>query len=85
MLRASMVVNARSPSIVSVQIVELRNSSNKWSKFMRAAHSNLQRQNTMYSHKKYVILQHLLLMRLIVDMYKMGRRCQTHVYDVRRT
>ena len=34
---------------------------------MRAAHSNLQRQNTMHSHKKYVILQHLLLMRLIVD------------------
>ena len=34
---------------------------------MRAAHSNLQRQNTVYSHKKYVILQHLLLMRLIVD------------------
>ena len=32
-----------------------------------AAHSNLQRQNIMYSHKKYVILQHLLLMRLIVD------------------
>ena len=34
---------------------------------MRAAHSNLQRQNTVYSHKKYEILQHLLLMRLIVD------------------
>ena len=34
---------------------------------MRAAHSNLQRQNTVSSHKKYVILQHLLLMRLIVD------------------
>ena len=34
---------------------------------MRAAHSNLQRQNTVYSHKKYVILQHLLLMRLIID------------------
>ena len=34
---------------------------------MRAAHINLQRQNTVYSHKKYVILQHLLLMRLIVD------------------
>ena len=34
---------------------------------MRAAHSNLQRQNTVYSHKKYVILEHLLLMRLIVD------------------
>ena len=34
---------------------------------MRAAHNNLQRQNTMYSHKKYVILEHLLLMRLIVD------------------
>ena len=34
---------------------------------MRAPHSNLQRQNTVYSHKKYVILQHLLLMRLIVD------------------
>ena len=34
---------------------------------MRVAHSNLQRQNTVYSHKKYVILQHLLLMRLIVD------------------
>ena len=34
---------------------------------MRAVHSNLQRQNTMYSHKKYVTLQHLLLMRLIVD------------------
>ena len=32
---------------------------------MRAAHSNLQRQNTMYSHKKYVILQHLLLMQII--------------------
>ena len=32
---------------------------------MRAAHGNLQRQNTMYSHKKYTILQHLLLMRLI--------------------
>ena len=34
---------------------------------MRAAHSNLQRQNTVYSHKEYVILQHSLLMRLIVD------------------
>ena len=34
---------------------------------MRAAHSNLQRQNTVYSHIKYVILQHFLLMRLIVD------------------
>ena len=34
---------------------------------MRAAHSNVQRQNTVYPHKKYVILQHLLLMRLIVD------------------
>ena len=34
---------------------------------MRAAHSNLWRQNTVYSHKKYVILQHLLLMQLIVD------------------
>ena len=34
---------------------------------MRAAHSNLQRQNTVYSHKKCVVLQHLLLMRLIVD------------------
>ena len=34
---------------------------------MRTADSNLQRQNTVYSHKKYVILQHLLLMRLIVD------------------
>ena len=34
---------------------------------MRAMHSNLKRQYTMYSHKKYVILQHLLLMRLIVD------------------
>ena len=34
---------------------------------MRAAHSNLQRQNTVYPHKKYVILQHLLLMRLIGD------------------
>ena len=34
---------------------------------MRAAHSNLQRQNTMYSHETYLILQHLLLMRLIVD------------------
>ena len=34
---------------------------------MQAAHSNLQRQNTVYSHIKYVILQHLLLMRLIVD------------------
>ena len=34
---------------------------------MRAAHSNLQRQNTVYLHKKYVILQHLLIMRLIVD------------------
>ena len=33
---------------------------------MRAAHSNLQRQNTMHFHKKYVIL-HLLLMRFIVD------------------
>ena len=53
--------------IVAVQIVELINSSNKCSKFMRAAHSNLQRQNTVYSHKKYVILQHLLLMRLTVD------------------
>ena len=41
--------------------------SNFYSKLMRAVHSNLQRQNTMYSHKKYVILQHLLLMRLIVD------------------
>ena len=37
------------------------------SKFMRAAQSNLQRQNTVYSHKKYVILKNLLLMRLIVD------------------
>ena len=43
-------------AIVPVQIVELINSSNKCSKFMRDAHSNLQRQNTMYSHKKYVIL-----------------------------
>ena len=34
---------------------------------MRAAHSNLQSQNNVYSHKKYVILQDLLLMRLIVD------------------
>ena len=34
---------------------------------MRAARSNLQRQNTMYSHKKCAILQHLLLMRLTVD------------------
>ena len=34
---------------------------------MRTAHSNLQRQNTVYSHKKYVMLQHLLPMRLIVD------------------
>ena len=34
---------------------------------MRAARSNLQRQNTVYSHIKYVTLQHLLLMRLIVD------------------
>ena len=34
---------------------------------MRAAHSNLQRQNTVYSYKKYVTLQHLLLMQLIVD------------------
>ena len=33
---------------------------------MRGAHSNLQRQNTVYSHKKYVILQYLLLMRLIL-------------------
>ena len=32
---------------------------------MRATRSNLQRQNIVYSHKKYVILQHLLLMRLI--------------------
>ena len=54
-------------AIVAVRIVELINSSNKCSKFMRAAHSNLQRQITMYSHKKYVILQHLPLMRLIVD------------------
>ena len=54
-------------AIVAIQIVELINSSNKCSKFMRAAHSNLQRQNTVYPHKKYVILQHLLLMRLIVD------------------
>ena len=54
-------------AIVAVHIVELRNSSNKCSKFMRAAHSNLQRQNTMYSHKKYVTLQHLLLMQLVVD------------------
>ena len=53
-------------AIVAVQIVI--NSGNKWSKFMRAAGSNLQRQNTMYLHKKYVILQHLLLMRLIVDI-----------------
>ena len=48
--------------VVAVQIVELINSSNKCLKFMRAAHSNLQRQNTVYSHKKYVTLQHLLLM-----------------------
>ena len=34
---------------------------------MRAAHGDLQRQNTVYSHIKYVILQHLRLMRLIVD------------------
>ena len=34
---------------------------------MRAAHSNVQRPNTVYSHEKYVILPHLLLMRLIVD------------------
>ena len=34
---------------------------------MRAAHCNLQRQNTVYLHEMYVILQHLLLMRLIVD------------------
>ena len=54
-------------AIVAVQIVELINSSNKCTKFMRAAHSILQRQNTVYSHKKYVILQHLLVMRLIVD------------------
>ena len=54
-------------AIVAVQIVELIKSSNKFSKFMRAAHSNLQRQNTVYSHKKYVTLQHLLLMRLRVD------------------
>ena len=54
-------------AIVAVQIFELINSSIKCSKFMRAAHNNLQRQNTIYSHKKYVILQHLLLMRLIVD------------------
>ena len=55
-------------AIVAVQIVELMNLSNKCTKFMRAAHnSNLQRQNTVYSHKKYVILQHLLLMRLMVD------------------
>ena len=40
-------------AIVAVQIVELTNSSNRCSKFMRAAHSNLQRQNTVYSHKKY--------------------------------
>ena len=54
-------------AIMAVQIVELINASNKCSKFMRAAHSNLQRQNTVYSRKKYVILQYLLLMRLIVD------------------
>ena len=53
--------------IVTVQIVELINSSNKCKKFMRAAHNNLQRQNTVCSHKKYVILQNLLLMRLTVD------------------
>ena len=39
-------------AIVAVQIVELINSSNKCSKFMRAAHSNLLRQNTVYSHTK---------------------------------
>ena len=38
-------------AIVAVQIVELKKSSNNCSKFMRAAHSNLQRQNTVYSHK----------------------------------
>ena len=54
-------------AIVAVQIVELIKSSNKCSKFMRATHCNLQRQNTVYSHEEYVILQHLLLMRLIVD------------------
>ena len=54
-------------AIEAIQIVELINSSNKCSKFMRSAHSNLQRQNTVYPHKKYVILQHILLMRLIVD------------------
>ena len=56
----------QSLAIVAVQIVELINSSNKCSKFKRAAHSNLQRLNTGYSHKKYVILQHLLLMRLTI-------------------
>ena len=30
---------------------------------MRATHSNLQRQNTVYSYKNDVILQHLLLIR----------------------
>ena len=54
-------------AVVAFQIVELINSSSKCSKFMRAAHSNVQRQNTVYSHKEYVILQHLLLMRLVVD------------------
>ena len=41
----------------------------------------LQRQNTVYSHKKYVILQHLLLMRLIVDTMVDGPK----VPNVRRT
>ena len=43
---------------------------------MLAAHSNLQRQNTIYSHKNYVILQHLLLTRLIVDTrWTEGAKC----------
>ena len=40
-------------AIVAVQIVELINSSNKCSKFMRAAHSNLQRQNNVHYYYYY--------------------------------
>ena len=67
---------------MAVQIVKLIDSSNEWSKFMRAAHSNLQTQNTMYSHKKYVILQHLLLMRLILDGPKVPNACVSRAAHV---